>query len=74
MSILNGFLGKILGNKAERDLRQISPYIGQINQEYEKITRLSNDDLRNRTLELKEFVRNSIREEEQEIKQLKEKL
>jgi len=74
MSILNGFLGKILGNKAERDLKQISPYIEQINQEYEKITRLSNDDLRNRTLELKEFVRNSIREEEQEIKQLKEKL
>ncbi len=74
MSIVNDFLGKVFGNKADRDLRQISPYIEKINQEYEKIKSLSNDDLRKKTLELKEYVRNSIREEEQEIEQVRKKL
>jgi len=74
MNIVSGILGKVLGNKAEKDLKQVNPYIDLINNEYEKITILSNDDLRKKTQELLEIVQERILNEEKEILLLKEKL
>ena len=53
MSIINSVLGLFLGNKYERDLKEINPYVDKIHLEFEKITNLSNDDLRNETDELR---------------------
>jgi preprotein translocase subunit SecA len=49
MSIINNVLGIFLGNKYERDIKEINPYINKIHAEYQKLQGLSNDMLRNQT-------------------------
>ena len=42
----NDILRKLFGNKSQRDMREIQPYVERIKQEYEKIKQLDNDSLR----------------------------
>jgi len=72
MSIVNKVLGLFLGNKYERDLKEISPFIEKVHIEFSKLNDLSNDQLRDRTLELKKRINDYIREDEEEIKNLRE--
>ena len=37
MSIINNVLGLFLGNKYERDLKEINPYIDKIHNEFKKL-------------------------------------
>ena len=37
MSIINNVLGLFLGNKYERDLKEINPYVEKIHEEFEKL-------------------------------------
>jgi preprotein translocase subunit SecA len=53
MSIINKVLGLFLGNKYERDMKEISPYIEKIHHEFESLCGLSNDELRDQTLILR---------------------
>jgi len=71
MSIITKVLGLFLGNKYERDMKEINPYVEQVHMEFEKLGNLSNDQLRDRTLEIKKAVRGYIEEDEQEIISLK---
>lgn len=73
MSIINKVLGLFLGNKYERDLKEISPYIEKIHHEFESLCGLSNDELRDQTLILREEIKKSLESDENEIKLLKEK-
>jgi preprotein translocase subunit SecA len=73
MSIITKVLGLFLGNKYERDMKEIDPYVVNIREEYEKLRSLSNDELRDKTLELKKVILEYIEEDEKEIKTLKEK-
>ena len=50
-------LKKIFGSKAERDMKQVRPYLDRILAAYPTIDALSNDALRARTEELKERIR-----------------
>ncbi|MCE5347424.1 MAG: preprotein translocase subunit SecA [Bacteroidales bacterium] len=72
MSIINNILGLFLGNKYERDIKEISPYVEKIHLEYDKLKDLSNDELRNRTDELRREISESIEADEKEIKSLRE--
>tara|TARA_B100002052_G_scaffold296421_1_gene324858 strand:+ start:65488 stop:68805 length:3318 start_codon:yes stop_codon:yes gene_type:complete len=71
-SFLN-ILGKLFGNKYEKDIKQINPIVDQINLEFEKIKKLDNDQLRDKTIDLKKQIQDFISIEKIEIKQLKEK-
>jgi preprotein translocase subunit SecA len=73
MSIINNVLGLFLGNKYERDLKEINPYVEMIRQEFEKLKDLSNDSLRNLTDDLRKEILGSIEAEENEIVSLREK-
>ena len=73
MSIINNVLGIFLGNKYERDLKEINPYIEKIHQESEKVKSLSNDELRNETDALRKEILGSIEVYENEIKSLRDK-
>ncbi len=73
MSIITKILGLFLGNKYERDIKEINPYVEKIHAEFEKIRELSNDQLRDKTLELKKVILEYIEEDEKEIKSLKDK-
>ena len=73
MSIINNVLGLFLGNKYERDLKEINPYIEKTHIEFEKIRNLSNDSLRECTDELRKEILASVAEDENEIRTLRER-
>lgn len=49
----NEFIGKLFGNKATRDMKEIKPWVDKIKAVYPEIAKLSNDELRAKTEELK---------------------
>ena len=67
----NDFLKKILGNKAQRDLKEISPFVDKIKAVYEEIVKLSNDELRARTESLKAQIQDYVATEVNRIAELK---
>ncbi len=71
MSIINKVLTLFLGNKEERDLKEINPFVGRILKESELVMPLTNDQLRDRTAELRREVRESFTQEESQIASLR---
>ncbi len=65
------FLNKLLGSKSQRDINSVNPVLDQIKNAYEKITLLSNDELRAKTIEFRQTIQNAIQEDEDRISQLK---
>ena len=66
-------LGKIFGNKYDKDIAKISPIVKEINQQYENLKDITHNELRNKTTELKKRINDFILEEKTLIKNLKEK-
>ena len=52
----NEFIGKLFGNKATRDMKEIKPWVDKIKAVYPEIAKLSNDELRAKTEELKKYI------------------
>ena len=73
MSFINNVLGLFLGNKYERDMKEINPYVEKIHIEFAKLQDLSNDGLREKTEELRKVILRSVENDEAEIQSLKEK-
>jgi len=71
MAIVDKVLGKLLGNKSEKDIKKIQPIIGIINEEVEKLSNLSNDQLREKTKELRKEIQDYFKAERSEIESLK---
>ena len=55
--MIGSFIKKIVGSKNERELKRIRPFVYQINQWEAKISPLSDDQLRAKTSELKERIK-----------------
>ncbi|MBY0346708.1 MAG: preprotein translocase subunit SecA, partial [Hydrotalea flava] len=61
-------MSKILGgNKSEKDVQKILPIVQKINQFYEQYKTLSNDALRNKTVEFKAKIKAHLTEIDDEI-------
>ena len=61
------FFEKLLGSKSQRDIRALNPIQQKILTSYVEIAKLSNDELRNKTLEFKQKIADTIREDEKKI-------
>jgi len=72
-SIIN-VIGKIFGSKADRDLKELNPYVEKIKKEYERIDSLDNDALRAESRKIKEEIAAYIAEEEKHKALLREQL
>ena len=72
MTFVTRILGKILGNKSERDIKETAPLIEQIKMEYKRVTVMSNDELRNEANRLREIIKERTKPEEENIAELKE--
>ena len=72
MGVTN-FLKKLFGNKSDRDIKEIMPVVEAIKAEYERITVLTNDQLREESSALKSKINQYIKAESDEIEELKEK-
>ncbi len=64
-------IGKFLGNKADRDMREVFPYVDKIKAAYEPLPELSNDQLRERSALLKKRVADFVDEEKTQLEALK---
>jgi preprotein translocase subunit SecA len=73
MSVLNKILGLFLGNKYERDMKEIDPYVEKVHREFEKLQGLTNDELRDKTADLKKSILTGIALDLEEIRELREK-
>lgn len=67
-------IGKIFGSKADRDLKQLNPYLEKIKKEYERIDVLDHDGLRAETQKIKETIRDYIADDEKQKAALREQL
>ena len=67
----NDILSKLFGNKSQRDLREVQPYLTKIKETYPSIQALSNDELRARSESLKQKIREYTAAERAEIEKLK---
>ncbi len=65
------FLSKMFGNKSQRDLREIMPYVDKVKAIYPEIEVLSNDALRARTEVLKQRLADAVSGDKQRIAELK---
>jgi preprotein translocase subunit SecA len=60
-------LGKIFGSKYDKDVKEITPIVDEINKEYEKLLHITNDELRERTAYLKNKINEFVSKERKQI-------
>ena len=65
---------KIFGTKAERDLKQLRPVLDKVLAAYTEIDRLSDDELRAKSQELRERIRERTAADEARIVDIKAEL
>ncbi len=67
-------IGKIFGSKHERDAKKLVPYAEEINEEFEKLHDLSDEELKQKTEAFRGRIKEETAEIEKEIADLKEQL
>ena len=70
----NSFISKLFGNKASRDLKALRPIVTKVNEVYPGIQKLSNDELRARTKEIRADLQKMVEPKRKEIEALKQKI
>lgn len=65
------FLQSMFGNKSLRDMKLIQPLVDTVKKVYPEIQALSNDELRAKTKELQQYIKDSAVEENKKIEELK---
>jgi preprotein translocase subunit SecA len=72
MTFINKILGKFLGNKADKDMKEVMPLLDLIKKEYDRVKLLSANELREESALLKQFIKDRIQPEEDRIAELNE--
>ena len=67
----NDFLTKLFGNKSQRDLKEITPYVNKIKAVYPSIEKLSNDELRTKIDEIKQRIQDYVADERAKVEELR---
>ena len=70
----NDFLTKLFGNKAQRDLKEVSPVVNKIKEIYPTIERLSNDELRARTAAIRVQLQEAVKAERARIAEIRARI
>ncbi len=69
--ITKGFSKLMGGSKSERDVKEIQPFVDEILKIYPTLSALSNDELRNKTVEFRARISEYTKDEDTEIAALK---
>ena len=70
LNFFNNILKKFVGSKSDRDFKELGPFVGLINKEYDDLQTLSNDELRNSTNEFRQRIQEHIQSLEAELLEL----
>ena len=68
-----GLLSKLFGSKSNRDIKLIQPLVEKTKDEYSKLHALSNDELRQRTIDFKSRIQEFLEDIDKEIAVVKTK-
>lgn len=68
--MLNALLKKLFGNKSDRDLKPIYPIVKQITEEYAQLQSLTDDELRNKTITFKNYIKEQLQDIDTKIARL----
>ena len=60
-------IAKVFGTKSEKDIKSVLPYVDKINQQYDTLQGISDDELRGKTLELKKSIDQELSQVDAEI-------
>ena len=63
-------LKKLFGTKSDRDLKRLLPIVEQIKAAYPEIEALSNDQLRERTAQIRQQLNDAVKPERDEIAEI----
>jgi len=74
MNFINKTLSKLFGSKSDKDLKELRPFVALINKEYDRVKALSVDGLRDESTNLKNQIKEYIKEEQDQIDAFKEKI
>jgi preprotein translocase subunit SecA len=66
------FINKIFGSKSDRDIKVVKPILEKTKEEYAKLSTLTHDELRAKTLEFKLRITNNLAEIDATIAEIKE--
>jgi preprotein translocase subunit SecA len=67
-------LKKVFGDKAQRDLKEVTPLVDKTNEEFAKLAGLSNDELRARTSELKARITAHTKSNDERVSALRSEI
>jgi len=67
MSIFNKVITKVFGKKSDKDLKKLFPIVEQINEEYNKLSILSDQELKEKFNQIKSDLHNSINDEKNNL-------
>jgi len=70
LEMLKGILNKIFGDKGQKDMKELEPYVGKVNEQYAKLTNISNEELRQKTADFKKFITDGTATIDNEIAEL----
>ncbi|RKD20201.1 preprotein translocase subunit SecA [Pelobium manganitolerans] len=65
------FINKLFGSKSERDVKAVKPLVEKIKAEYEKLASLSHDELRAKTADFKQRIKEALAEIDAKIAEIK---
>ena len=55
--MFNTIVKKLFGDKSKRDLQELLPIVERINNEFEKLSAISDDELRDKTADFKKRIK-----------------
>src|SRR5688572_33442233 len=67
-------IAKIFGTKSEKDIKRIMPLVEQAKQEGEKLKSVSNDELRNETGKIQDFINQELKNIDNNLAALHQKI
>jgi preprotein translocase subunit SecA len=66
------FINKLFGSKSDRDVKSLLPLVEKVKAEFAKLGQLSNDELRAKTIEFKETIKEGLAAIDGEIQAIKD--
>ncbi len=74
LDFLTKGLTKMFGSKSDKDIKQILPYVNQINDAFRQLAALSDDELRAKTAEVKARIKSDLKDIDDKIAALHQKV
>lgn len=68
------FLTKLFGSKSQRDLKELNPILSKCLEAYDQVTKLSNDELRAKTVEFKNLIKQTVASEQSQLDSLQQRI